>query len=151
MVEKSRSWQKLQLPTPCSSKCTLTIRQYKANHNQICWLVKKHRRPSATSDEYKTFQEFLDQQQYTVNGVLRYEKIFGENFVSTGGKDTTVEFVDQLGLKPGQKVLYVGSGLGGSAFYMAEVCWKVTRSFSSSFHVFYNHIIHDDFFNITYV
>ena len=32
---------------------------------------------------------FLDQQQYTLNGILRYERVFGENFVSTGGLETT--------------------------------------------------------------
>lgn len=36
--------------------------------------------------------------------VLRYEKIFGEGYVSTGGHVTTNEFVEGLGLKPGEKV-----------------------------------------------
>lgn len=35
------------------------------------------------------FQKFLDQNQYTENGILRYEKIFGRGFVSTGGLETT--------------------------------------------------------------
>lgn len=39
-----------------------------------------------SSDE---FQKFLDQNQYTQNGILRYEKIFGRGFVSTGGSETT--------------------------------------------------------------
>jgi len=38
---------------------------------------------------FKTLKEFMDNKQYTRNGVLRYEKIFGEGFVSTGGIDTT--------------------------------------------------------------
>ncbi len=38
---------------------------------------------------YKTFQEFLDTQQYSNNGILRYERIFGRHFVSTGGLETT--------------------------------------------------------------
>lgn len=37
----------------------------------------------------KASQEFLDQNQYTKQGILRYEKIFGRGFVSTGGLDTT--------------------------------------------------------------
>jgi phosphoethanolamine N-methyltransferase len=64
------------------------------------------------------FQKFLDEQQYTRNGILRYEKIFGEDFVSTGGKETTVEFVEMLNLRKFQKVLDVGAGIGGSAFLM---------------------------------
>ena len=55
----------------------------------------------------------MDQRQYTRNGVLRYEKIFGSGFVSTGGIDTTTEFLKKLNLKPGQKVLDVGCGIGG--------------------------------------
>ena len=38
------------------------------------------------SDE---FQQFLDKNQYSSNSILRYEKIFGRGFVSTGGLETT--------------------------------------------------------------
>ena len=34
-------------------------------------------------------REFLDDGQYQRNGILRYEKIFGKTFVSTGGESTT--------------------------------------------------------------
>ena len=64
------------------------------------------------------FQKFLDEQQYSRNGILRYEKIFGTDFVSTGGISTTREFVKMLKLKKNQKVLDVGCGIGGSAFHM---------------------------------
>jgi hypothetical protein len=33
--------------------------------------------------------EFLDHGQYSRNGILRYERIFGKTFVSTGGVQTT--------------------------------------------------------------
>jgi len=65
-------------------------------------------------------QNFLDNHQYSENGILRYEKIFGETFVSTGGKATTSKFLDQMNLKPGMNVMDIGCGIGGSAFLMAE-------------------------------
>jgi len=68
----------------------------------------------------KMLQEWLDQNQYTRKGILRYEAIFGRTWVSVGGETTTREFVEQLDLKPGQKVLDIGCGTGGSAFFMAR-------------------------------
>jgi len=65
-------------------------------------------------------QEFLDNNQYTLNGILRYEWIFGETFISTGGLETTEQFCAQLDLSPSCKVLDVGCGIGGSSFYMAQ-------------------------------
>lgn len=55
---------------------------------------------------------FLDGQQYTLEGIRRYELIFGKTYVSTGGQDTTEEFVNHLKLKLGDKVLDVGCGIG---------------------------------------
>ncbi|MBI5825376.1 MAG: methyltransferase domain-containing protein [Chloroflexi bacterium] len=62
----------------------------------------------------------LDSTQYTRESILKYEKIFGHNFISTGGIDTTREIVKSLNLQAGMKVLDVGSGIGGSAFHMAQ-------------------------------
>lgn len=60
--------------------------------------------------------------QYTRTGILRYEKIFGDGYISTGGQSTTDHLVAKLGpaLKPGVRVLDVGSGIGGAAFYLAK-------------------------------
>jgi len=71
-------------------------------------------------EETKVTQDFLDKYQYAKNSVLRYERIFGKNFVSTGGVDTTKEFCQLLNLQKGNKVLDVGCGIGGSAFFMAK-------------------------------
>ncbi|KAJ9676819.1 hypothetical protein PVL29_022025 [Vitis rotundifolia] len=98
-----------------SCKCIGAYVRNKKNQNQICWLWQK-----VSSQDDKGFQKFLDNVQYKCNGILRYERVFGEGFVSTGGIETTKEFVGKLDLKPGQKVLDVGCGIGGGDFFMAE-------------------------------
>jgi phosphoethanolamine N-methyltransferase len=71
---------------------------------------------------FKTLREFMDHKQYSRRGVLTYEKIFGDGFVSTGGLTTTSRFLEQY-LKPtaGQRLLDVGCGIGGGDFYVADV------------------------------
>ena len=53
---------------------------------------------------------------------MRYEKIFGDGYVSTGGPETTAYLCAKLGtaLRPGVRVLDVGSGIGGAAFHLAS-------------------------------
>ncbi|KAM4585860.1 phosphoethanolamine methyltransferase isoform 1-T1 [Fundulus diaphanus] len=98
-----------------------TYVEMKNNPNQMCWLLQKLPRSSNSQSGFSTFQQFLDNQQYTRRGILRYEKMFGAGYVSTGGPSTTKEFVDLLNLKTGQKVLDVGCGIGGGDFYMAKM------------------------------
>ncbi|CAO2818129.1 unnamed protein product [Amaranthus hypochondriacus] len=96
-------------------KCIGAYVRNKKNQNQISWLWQK-----VDSEDDKGFQRFLDTSQYKCNSILRYERVFGPGYVSTGGIETTKEFVSKLDLKPGQKVLDVGCGIGGGDFYMAE-------------------------------
>ncbi|CAL9031702.1 unnamed protein product, partial [Prunus brigantina] len=99
-----------------SCKCIGAYVRNKKNQNQICWLWQK-----VASQDDRGFQQFLDNVQYKSNGILRYERVFGQGFVSTGGiAETTKEFVAMLDLKPSQKVLDVGCGIGGGDFYMAS-------------------------------
>ncbi|XP_052010897.1 uncharacterized protein LOC127663378 isoform X2 [Xyrauchen texanus] len=103
-------------------KTVQTYIKMKKNQNQLCWLMQKSRRDVVEQHQgsFTTFQQFLDNQQYTRRGILRYEKMFGSGYVSTGGPSTTKEFVDMLNLTAGQKVLDVGCGIGGGDFYMAK-------------------------------
>uniref|UniRef100_A0A1J3JVT4 phosphoethanolamine N-methyltransferase n=1 Tax=Noccaea caerulescens TaxID=107243 RepID=A0A1J3JVT4_NOCCA len=96
-------------------KCIGAYVKSKKNQNQICWIWQK-----VSSENDRGFQRFLDSVQYKSSGILRYERVFGQGFVSTGGIETTKEFVEKMDLKPGQKVLDVGCGIGGGDFYMAE-------------------------------
>lgn len=58
--------------------------------------------------------------QYSRHSILRYEKIFGKGFVSTGGLPIVEHFCTTLELPQGARILDIGSGLGGAAFYLAE-------------------------------
>ncbi|XP_077312409.1 uncharacterized protein LOC143933399 [Lithobates pipiens] len=102
------------------SKSVQTYIKIKKNQNQVCWLLQKVPRERDGHQGYVTFQQFLDNKQYSRKGILRYEKIFGDGFVSTGGLETTKEFISMLNLVPGQQVIDVGCGIGGGDFYMAK-------------------------------
>lgn len=65
-------------------------------------------------------QKWLDQHQYTRRGILMYERIFGDTYVSVGGEHTTRLFTEKLNLRENMKVLDIGCGIGGSGFYMAQ-------------------------------
>jgi phosphoethanolamine N-methyltransferase len=62
----------------------------------------------------------LDTHQYAPEKIRNYEAVYGRHFVSPGGEACARECVARLELAPGDVVLDVGSGLGGSAFLMAR-------------------------------
>lgn len=61
----------------------------------------------------------LDSTQYTAPSIRLYESVYGEDFVSPGGRKMALELIGKMNLKPDNRVLDVGCGLGGSAFLMA--------------------------------
>ena len=67
-------------------------------------------------------EKFDNHGQYSRTSILRYEKIFGEHYISTGGHATTEDLCARLGssLAAGVRVLDVGSGIGGAAFHLAN-------------------------------
>ena len=65
-------------------------------------------------------QSFLDAGQYTRDSILKYELVYGTNFVSPGGARCATRLIKKLDLPAYARVLDVGCGLGGSAFLMAQ-------------------------------
>jgi phosphoethanolamine N-methyltransferase len=77
---------------------------------------------TASTADAQSSSTYDNHGQYTRTGILRYEKIFGYGYVSTGGHETTEYLCSKLGdsLRPGVRVLDVGSGIGGAAFHLAK-------------------------------
>jgi phosphoethanolamine N-methyltransferase len=77
---------------------------------------------TASTADTQTSSTYDNQGQYTRAGILRYEKVFGYGYVSTGGHETTEYLCEKLGdsLRPGVRVLDVGSGIGGAMFHLAK-------------------------------
>ena len=71
-------------------------------------------------DSKQVTQGFLDNSQYLSASIRHYEWVYGEDFVSPGGKALAREMIARLAPDAGSKVLDVGCGLGGSAFVMAS-------------------------------
>ncbi|WP_435021175.1 methyltransferase domain-containing protein [Tundrisphaera sp. TA3] len=67
-------------------------------------------------------QAYDNKGQYSRTSILRYEKIFGEGYISTGGHETTEYLCTKIkdALRPGARLLDVGSGIGGSMFFLAK-------------------------------
>jgi phosphoethanolamine N-methyltransferase len=63
--------------------------------------------------------QYFDKRQYAKAGIAGYELVYGRNFISPGGKETSTEFLKLLGLRSGMKVLDIGCGIGGCAFQIA--------------------------------
>ncbi len=103
---------------PKKSLTLLQVEKMPITDNKMSFLFVK--REAGDYQGFKTLKEFMDNKQYTRNGVLRYEQIFGSGFISTGGLTTTEEFFKSFDLKPNQKVLDVGCGIGGGDFLLAE-------------------------------
>lgn len=94
-----------------------TYVRVKQNQNQICWKWRKVVSDAAHANDRR---HFLDGQQYTLAGISRYARMFGNGFISPGGAETAKEFTEFLKLKPEDSVLDVGCGLGGPAVYIAR-------------------------------
>lgn len=94
-----------------------TYVRVKQNQNQVCWKWRKVISGAAVANKRR---HFLDGHQYTLAGISRYARMFGNGFISPGGLASTKEFTAMLNLKPDDAVLDIGCGLGGAAVFMAR-------------------------------
>jgi phosphoethanolamine N-methyltransferase len=62
----------------------------------------------------------LDQGQYSLDEIRKYEMIYGRNFISPGGQATARDILSLVAFTPNMDVLDVGCGLGGAAFLIAQ-------------------------------
>ena len=62
----------------------------------------------------------LDEGQYSSHEILKYEAVYGRDFISPGGLQYACKFISSMRLKPGARVLDAGCGIGGSAFVLAR-------------------------------
>ena len=77
---------------PCSKALRATLRTSFGSRRSTCCALAAAivlLQVCTTEPRGKAFRHFLDGSQYQVTGILRYEKIFGEGYVSTGGAETT--------------------------------------------------------------
>ncbi|XP_060081828.1 uncharacterized protein LOC132561114 [Ylistrum balloti] len=99
---------------------TYTPQRENEADRKMVWLFQKVKRKLNKDMTFTTLHEILNNQLYTKTRIRQLESIFGRTFVSAGGLTATKEFLKKLCLRPGQKVLDVGCGIGGNAFYMAK-------------------------------
>ncbi|KAI3388955.1 hypothetical protein SNEBB_002866 [Seison nebaliae] len=94
------------------------------NSNQIYWLYEKKK--GLPYKGFETFQSFLDNRQYETTSIIRYESVYGDGYISTGGEETTQQFITKY-LDPFRKsfeerplLLDVGCGVGGGDFLISK-------------------------------
>lgn len=87
-----------------------------SNFLDVFWSLRKTAEMRLFDDKLATYREFLDKTQYTEDNVASYEWIFGANFISPGGIAENRRVLRSFRqLRPGQKMLDIGVGIGGGA------------------------------------
>ncbi|XP_065835167.1 phosphoethanolamine N-methyltransferase-like [Oscarella lobularis] len=74
----------------------------------------------ATNDSADSSKDFCDE-FYTEDTIAAFEKLNGHGYIGSQGKAMTEEMAPLLSPKEGDKILDVGSGIGGMAIHLAKV------------------------------
>ena len=74
----------------------------------------------ATHRDRQELQSEQEATRYSRQSILRSERMYGEGFQSPGGIEAVQAFCSRLHMREGMKILDIGSGLGGAAFYFGE-------------------------------
>lgn len=61
-----------------------------------------------------------DDSVYTPDNIPLYEALYGKNLISLGGYDAIENMFSDINLTPGLKLLDIGFGIGGVAYYLAK-------------------------------
>ncbi|MEM7537191.1 MAG: methyltransferase domain-containing protein [Chloroflexota bacterium] len=72
-----------------------------------------------STTQYKASQE-EESQRYSRRNILRSEYLYEQGFQSPGGTDFVKTLCQRVDIEQGHHVLEIGSGLGGTTFYLAE-------------------------------
>ncbi|XP_064641506.1 uncharacterized protein LOC135496243 [Lineus longissimus] len=92
-----------------SMQSVKTYIEVKGNCNQICWLMKKVRRDSPPIEDDLAFNRLP---------ILQW--MCGENYMVTGGNAITKLLLPYFNIDLNSTLLDYGTGLGGTAFYIAQ-------------------------------
>merc|ERR1719187_2311533 len=91
-TEAGEEWYRM-----VQAKSLYSYIRLKNNSGQVTWLYEKQVTEKKEPQEFQTFQEFLDKSQYSINGILRYEKIFGPEHTKRQELTETDSEEDSLG------------------------------------------------------
>lgn len=102
-----------------ASNCVDVYAKVKGNVHQMWFRYEK-----IAGKVFSRQVKALKTGQYTQFKALRYESIYGENYIEPGGDEISQKLLDICGdnLSPGSRLLDVGAGLGGTILYMANKC-----------------------------
>ncbi len=95
-----------------------TYAKVKQNQNQVCWKWRKTSAPGKSRSS-NDLRYFLDK-QYSLEGIGRYQMMFGNGFVSPGGIAMASECAQLLKVSADDAVLDIGCGVGGAAFHISS-------------------------------